>query len=132
MVRVGVQLKPTVLMECAPNVQEIQHTVLKLEYVDVLQDIEIKEDTVLLDVDPIRSCPMDSAAASLATIQSMESAANATGIKSMTKALESAESHATPRESTTSKPANVNAYPNSSNWRMEHAKPAPSTRLSTQ
>jgi len=114
MVLVDVQLKPTVSMECAPNVQEIQHTVLILEYVDVLQDIEIKEDTVLLDVDPIRSCLMDSAAASLATIQSMASAANATGIKSMTKALESAESHAMPRESTTSKPVNVNASPNSS------------------
>lgn len=115
MVHVDVQLRPTVLRESAPNVQEIQHTVLKLEYVDVLQDIEIKEDTVLLDVDPIRSCLMDSAAASLDSIQSMASAANATGIKSMTKALESAESHAIPRESTTSKPENVNASPNSSN-----------------
>lgn len=115
MVHVDVQLRHTVLRESAPNVQEIQHTVLKLEYVDVLQDIEIKEDTVLLDVDPIRSCLMDSAAASLDSIQSMASAANATGIKFMTKALESAESHAIPRESITSKPENVNASPNSSN-----------------
>jgi hypothetical protein len=110
-----VQLRATELKECALNAQEIPHTVLRLDYADAHQDIGTKEDSVLLDVDPTRSFPMDNAAVLLASTPSMASAANATGMKSMTKASEFAESHAMPRESTTSKHEDVNASPNSSN-----------------
>ena len=112
---VDVLLKAIVLMVFVVNAQEIQHTVLKLESADALQDIEIKEDSVLLVVDPIRSYPTDNAAVLLDSTPSMESAANATGTKCTTKALEYAEFHVMPRESITSKHKNVNAYLNSLN-----------------
>jgi hypothetical protein len=129
---VDVQLRATELKECALDAQEIPHTVLRLECADALQDIGTKEDSVLLVVDPTRSFPMDNAAVLLASTPSMASAANATGMRSMTKASESAESHAMPRESTTSKPEDVSASPSSSNWLMGDAAPAHFTQPSTQ
>ena len=81
-----VLIRPTVSMVSVLNALEIPHTVLTLESVAVLQDIEIKEDSVWLVVDPTRSYPMDNAAVLLASTPSMVFAANATGIKSTTKA----------------------------------------------
>lgn len=81
-----VLLKPTVLMVPALNALEIPPTVQLLESAAVPQDIEIKEDIVLLAVDPTRSSPMDSAAVLLGSTPSMAFAVSATGTKSTTKA----------------------------------------------
>ncbi len=111
----GVLLRPTASMVPALNALETPPTAQRLESAAAPQDTEIKEDFALLAVDPTRSSPMDSAAASLGSTPSTAFAASATGTRSTTKASESAESHAMPREFTTFKPRDASVYLNSTN-----------------
>lgn len=80
-----------VLKESAAHALETLLTTLRLKPVDAPQDIEIKEVSVLLDVELMKSSLMDNAAALLDSTPLMESADNAIGMKFMIKDLEYAE-----------------------------------------
>lgn len=81
----------SVLKEFAAHALETLLTTLRLKPVDAPQDIEIKEVSVLLDVELMKSSLMDNAAALLDSTPLMESADNAIGMKFMIKDLEYAE-----------------------------------------
>ena len=115
-------------MELALNVLEIVPLTPKLESAPAPLDTDkLHLVIVLLDAVSTRFSSMESAAASLDTTQLMESVVNAPGTKSMTKASESAESHATQSVSSTLANKLVYVCLNTTNLLTELVVPAQST-----
>jgi hypothetical protein len=119
-------------MASALNAQETPLLAPLLEFADAHLDTEIKVDSALLVVDPMKSYRMDNAAASLDSTLLRESAVNAIGTKFMTRVSEFAEFPAIPRESSISQVKAVSACLNTSNSLMELAQLAHSTQLTAQ
>jgi hypothetical protein len=95
---------------------------LILFHVDVLKDIDCKEDSVLLDVELIQSSPTDNAAVSQDFTLSMASVDSVHGMKSMIRLLVFAEFHVIQNTFTAFYLNPVFACHNTTNYLMEHAK----------
>jgi hypothetical protein len=119
-------------MASATNVLEILLMTLLLPPADAHQATEIKEDSVLLAVELMKSYPMVNAAALQDTTQLTEFADNAIGIKFTMKDSVSAEFHAMVSVSSIFPAKPVSVCLNIISWLMELARPALSTRPTVQ
>jgi hypothetical protein len=129
---VNVLLFTSESMELVQNALEILPITPKLEPAPAPSDTDkLQQVIVLLDAVSMKSSTMESAAASMDTIQLMESVVNVHGTKSMIKVSVSAEFHVIQNAFSTLANKLVYVYLNTTNLLMELVELAQSTQITT-